>query len=214
MMLIWTCSKKAARDSGLTVNCLICEGNLATPDEAARKRQIEENTKKLHAAARLGAPVVRMNLGGVGQGENSDTVGVDRVIAAFNEMLPVARQLKIKITIENHGGVSGSADNILRIIQGTDRKWVGSCLDFGNWSNEVRYDSCAKLAPYAYHVHAKAHNFNADGEESQFSFGRILDMLQEAKYRGAISIEWEGGGDPIEGVKRSRDLVRKYWTRL
>src|SRR5206468_2390202 len=112
---------------------LIMEGNLATASEAARRKQIATNTEKLKAAAYLGAPVVRMNLGGTGTDEGDDTVGVERCIAAFNEMLPLAKKLGIKITIENHGGCSKTADRILKVINGTDPKWVGSCLDFGNW---------------------------------------------------------------------------------
>ena len=48
-----------------------------------RRKQIESNTTKLKAAAILGAPVVRMNLGAVGPGEDNATVGVERSIAAF-----------------------------------------------------------------------------------------------------------------------------------
>jgi len=204
--------KKAAKDNGCVTVGLIMEGNLATPEEAARRRQIETNLMKLRAAAYLGAKVVRMDLGGTGNPQEDDTAGVERVIAAFKEMLPEAKKLKVRITIENHGGVSGSAENILKIIRGTDPKWVGSCLDFGNWPENVRYESCQKLAPYAYHTHAKACSFKADGEESRLDYGRILGMLKAARYKGALSIEFEGGGDPVEGVQKTRDLILRYWT--
>jgi len=154
--------------------------------------------------------VVRMNVGGTGDAERDATFGVERVAAAFNRMLPLAKELNIKITIENHGGVSATADNILGIIKLTDRNWVGSCLDFGNFPDEVRYESCRRLAPYAYHTHCKGHSFDAAGE-AEFEWGRILAYLREAKYNRALSIEWEGGGDPIVGVEKSRDLIRRYW---
>src|SRR4051812_25633856 len=64
------------------VTCLIMEGDLATPDPEKRKQQIAGNTEKLKAAGYLGAPVVRMNLGGLGPGEDDGTEGVDRCIAA------------------------------------------------------------------------------------------------------------------------------------
>lgn len=190
---------------------LIMEGNLATPDDAAWERQIEDNLKKLRAAAYLGCPVVRMNVGGTGDAERDATYGVERVAAAFRRMLPAAKELGVRITIENHGGVSASADNILRIIELTDREWVGSCLDFGNWPAEVRYESCRKLAPYAYHTHAKSYSFDQEGEETRMEFGRILAYLRAAGYKGALSVEFEGGGDQVEGVKRTRDLLVRYW---
>lgn len=203
--------KQSAKENGIYICGLICEGNLATDNEEARKKQIEVNAKKLKAAAYLGAPLVRFNLGGTGDEARDGTEGVARVIAAFNELLPLAKQLKVKITIENHGGVSKKADWILAIIKGTDPKWVGSCLDFKNWPKDVLYEENAKLAPYAFHTHAKAHSFDENGEETSVDYGRVLQMLKDAKYKAAVSIEFEGPGDQIEGVKKTRDLIRKHW---
>lgn len=206
--------KAATKEQGRVTTGFILEGSLASDDEAARKRQIEENLRELEVAAYLGAPVVRVNLGGAGSPEQDATVGVQRVIAAFKQMLPTARRLGVRLSMENHGGVSGTADNIARISDGTDRKWVGSCLDFGNWPDDVRLESCRMLAPYAYHTHAKAHSFNAEGEDPNINFGAIIGYLKKAKYRGAVSIEWEGEGDPLDGIRKSRDLVRKYYPEL
>lgn len=203
--------RQAAKDNGIRIAALICEGDLAAEDESARKKQIEENAKKMRAAAYLGAPVVRFNLGRTGEPEKDGTVGVERVIEAFRQLLPLARELKVKMTIENHGGVSAKADNILRIIEGTDPNWVGSCLDFKNWPKDVLYEENAKLAAYAYHAHAKSHSFKTDGEEVDVDYARIFKMLKDAKYEGAISIEFEGPGDQIEGVKKTRDLILKHW---
>lgn len=203
--------KAAAKEQGIIIVGLICEGNLASDDEAARKKQIETDSMKMRAASYLGAKIVRFNLGGTGDLTRDGTDGVARVTAAFNEMLPLAKELNVKMTIENHGGVSKKADWILAIIKGTDPKWVGSCLDFKNWPRDIQYEENAKLAPYAYHVHAKATVFNPDGEEAEISFERVLKMVKDAKYKGAISIESEGKYDQIEGVKKTRDLILKYW---
>ncbi len=211
--------KEACRKNGRIITCLIMEGNLAANDPAARTQQIAEDTRKLKVAAYLGAPVVRMNLGGTGNDDEDKTVGVERCIAAFKQMLPLAKKLNIKITIENHGGVSLTADRILRVINGTDPKWVGSCLDFGNWPDnppELRYQSCQLLAPHAYHVHAKTRAFNADGDEADMDYTRLLGMIKAAHYKRAVSIEWEGGNpaDPIKAVEMSRDMILRHWPQL
>lgn len=206
--------KKACADSGITITGFICEGNLANLDDKAWNAQIEENAKKIKAAAYLGAKAVRLNLGGLGSEEKDDTVGADRCIAAFKKLLPLAKELNIKMTIENHGGVSKKADTILKVIKGSGQAWVGSCLDFGNWPDDVRYTESAKLAPYAYHVHAKTHSFNEQGEDVNKDYKRLLQMLKDAKYKMAVSIEFEGPGDQVEGVKKTRDLILKYWPEL
>ena len=207
--------KKACKDAGMKITGLIIEGNIATLDDEKRKAQIEYDIKMLKVAGYLGAPIVRINLGGTGKGEaEDDTVGAQRVIDAFNQMLPLAKQLNIKITIENHGGVSLKADTILKVIKGTDPKWVGSCLDFGNWPDDARNSESAKLAAYAYHVHAKTHNFNDKGEDVNKDYKRLLQIMKDAKYKYAVSIEFEGPEDQIEGVKKTRDLVLKYGPEL
>jgi sugar phosphate isomerase/epimerase len=171
--------------------------------------------KKLRVAKYLGAPVVRIDLGGPGKGV-PDEVGVGNCIDSFKRLLPLAKELGIKMTIENHGGCSKTAESILKIIKGSDPEWVGSCLDFMNWPRKpedihILYESCEALAPFAYHTHAKCLTFKEDGEEATVDYGRILGYLKAAHYKRAISIEFEGPGDPVEGVKKSRDLVIKHW---
>lgn len=206
--------KKACADAGITITGFICEGNLATLDDAKWNAQIEENAKKMKAAAYLGARIVRMNLGGLGDEAKDDTIGAERCIAAFKKLLPLAKKLGITMTIENHGGVSKKADTILKVIKGSDPKWVGACLDFGNWPDDIRYTESAKLASYAYHVHAKTHTFNEQGEDVNKDYKRLLQMLKDANYKYAVSIEYEGPEDQIEGVKKIRDLILKYWPEL
>jgi sugar phosphate isomerase/epimerase len=208
--------KQTFQDNDRVLTCLIMEGELATADADARRRQIDSNTAKLKAAGYLGAPVVRMNLGGVGRGESNMKQGVDRCVAAFKEMLPLARDLGVRITIENHGGVSGTVEGIIAVIQGTNPKWVGSLLDFGNPPVRFKPDVFAKLAPYAYHTHVKARGFKADGEALGADYGRLLGILKKHRYAGAVSIEWGGRSQlpPVEGVEKMRDLIHKHWPEL
>jgi len=204
--------KAAVKAAGRVVTCFVIEGNLAQPDEAKRRQQIEYDKAGLRMAHRLGAPVVRINVGNTGGGPEADaTVGVERVIAAFKELLPVARQLKIRLAIENHGGVSKTAANIVKIIQGTDPKWVGAMVDFGNFPDAVRYEEVAKVAPYAFVTHVKIIEFDERGEAASYDFPRVLNMLKAQKYKGSLSIEYEGKGDPVEGVRKSKALILKYW---
>ena len=202
--------KAAVKKADRVVTCFIIEGNLASADEALRRKQIETDMMKLHVAHRLGAPLVRVNVGSTGKQENADdTLGIERVVAAFKEMLPLARQLNIRISIENHGGVSAKGDNVVKIIQATDPKWVGALVDFGNFGS-ARYEEIPKVAPYAFSTHIKVGAFHPDGE-ADIDLPRIFAMLKKYNYKGPLSIEYEAKGDPVEGVKKSRALILKYW---
>jgi L-ribulose-5-phosphate 3-epimerase len=204
--------KAAVKQAGRIVTCYVIEGNLATADEDKRKQQIEADKRKMRAAARLGAPVVRINVGSTGSENADDTLGVERIIKIFNEeLVPLAKELNIRISMENHGGVSKTAANIVKIIQATDPKWVGALVDFGNFPPDKRYDEVALVAPYAFVTHVKVNVFDEKGEAKEYDFPRVLGMLKKNHYKGPISIEYEGKGDPVEGVQKTKALILKYW---
>jgi sugar phosphate isomerase/epimerase len=207
--------KAACKASGRVITAFVTGGPMALADEPKRLAGLKEVEQKMRVAKYLGAPVVRINLGGPGPGI-PDSVGVANCIDSFKRLMPLAKELNLKMTIENHGGVSKTSDYILQIIRGSDPQWVGSCLDFMNWPHSpdqihVLYDSCKALAPYAYHTHAKCLTFKPDGEEATVDYARLLGYLKAARYQGAISMEFEGPGDPVEGVKKSRELIIKHW---
>jgi sugar phosphate isomerase/epimerase len=204
--------KAAVKKAGRVVACYVIEGNLAIADETKRKAQIEADKQKMRAAHRLGARVVRINVGNTGREGADDTAGVDRVIAAFrDELVPLAKELKMKISIENHGGVSRTAANIVKIIKATDPKYVGSLVDFGNFPAAVRYQEIDTVAPFAFATHVKVNEFDEKGEARDYDFPRVMKSMKQIGYKGPISIEFEGKGDAVEGVRKSKALILKYW---
>jgi len=203
--------KKSAADAGCYIQCLTCGGNFASDDEDEREESVETIRERLHNAAALGAPVIRANIGGTGDEERDETVGVERVIEGFNELLPTARELEIKITIENHGGVSKWANPILKVVLGTDPDYIGTCPDFGNFKPiEFRYIELAKVIPFAHHLHAKTHEFTEDGEDDEYSMERVLQLVTASGNESVLSIEFEGSEDQKVGVRKTRDLMLRY----
>jgi sugar phosphate isomerase/epimerase len=204
--------KAAVKAAGRVVTGYVIEGNIAVADEAKRNQQIEADKQKMRAAARLGAHIVRINVGNTGRENVDDTLGVERVVKAFNEQLvPLAKELKLKISIENHGGVSKTAANIVKIIKATDPAVVGALVDFGNFPIAVKYTEVETVAPYALVTHVKVNVFDDKGEAAEYDFPRVLAMLKKLDYKGPISIEYEGKGDPVEGVRKTKALILKYW---
>ncbi len=206
-----TAIKSSAEDAGCHIQCLTCGGNLASDDEAERAEQVETFKQRLQQAAFLGAPVVRFNIGSTGDEDRDMTVGVERVIEGFNALLPACREQNVKITIENHGGVSKWANPILKIVLGTDPEWIGTCPDFGNFKPiEVRYMELAKVIPFSYHLHAKTHEFDENGEDTEYSMERVITLCKACGTKSVLSIEFEGSMDQKEGVKMTRDLIARY----
>lgn len=202
--------KDSVQQAEATISCATIGGNLAGATEQERLEQVKIARGWMEVAAFLGAPVCRINVGGTGSDETDATVGIERVAWSFNQLLPLAREKNLKMTIENHGGVSRKADQIIAVIEATDWEYVGACPDFGNFPADVRYKELEKVAPYTYHIHAKSHHFKEDGEERDIDYERVVDIFRKAGYQGVFSIEFEGPGAQIEGVKKTRDLLKKY----
>ncbi|MGC9316988.1 MAG: sugar phosphate isomerase/epimerase family protein [Armatimonadota bacterium] len=202
--------RQSAEDAGCYIQCLTCGGNFASDNADERAETVATIRQRLHQARLLGAPVIRANIGGTGDEERDATVGVERVIDGFTELLPTARDLDVKITIENHGGVSKWANPILRIVLGTDPDYVGTCPDFGNFPIEQRYMELAKVIPFSHHMHAKTHEFDEDGEDAEYSMERVLAICKACGTESVLSIEFEGSMDQKEGVRMTRDLLQRY----
>ncbi|HCA46823.1 MAG TPA: xylose isomerase, partial [Armatimonadetes bacterium] len=54
------------------------------------------------------------------------------------------------------------------------------------------------------------HEFDANGEDAEYSMERVLAIYKAAGVDGVLSIEFEGSGDQKLGVKKTRDLLQRY----
>jgi sugar phosphate isomerase/epimerase len=140
--------------------------------------------------------------------EDPNTVKL--AIRSFKKLIPTARRTGVKLTIENHAGISYNPDNILRIVLGSDPEWVGTLPDLGNIRATERYQRLGKLFPYAYYVHIKTYEFTPEGEDTKIDVGRCIRMLKDLEYQGVIAIESEGAGEQYECVRKSKALIERY----
>jgi hypothetical protein len=91
----------------------------------------------------------------------------------------------------------------------------GSLPDFGNFGDYDRYKGIEELMPFAKGVSAKSHDFDADGNETRTDYVKALKLVLDAKYRGYVGIEYEGGklSEP-EGIVATRKLLEKVRAEL
>jgi len=182
-------------------------GDLAALDEDARKEAVERHKPWFEIATAVGSPSFRANTGGKA-GVSEDTIAA--CIRSFKELAAQGERAGINVLIENHGGISGDPELIVRIMQEVGSANIGTCPDFGNAPDETRYEFLERIMPYAKIVHAKFHEFDEDGEETVIDAKRCLDICRAAGFDGYCSIEFEGKGDQSEGVTKSVALLKKY----
>jgi sugar phosphate isomerase/epimerase len=145
----------------------------------------------LDISGRLGAPCLRVFAGPAPKGHTEEEA-FKWAVAGLKECAEHAAKVGVMIGLENHGGLTGTADGLVRILKAVGSDWVGALLDFGNYSKDP-YAEFEQTAPYAVMTHAKP---TADfaGTSDWVDYGRVAKTMRAAGYRGFLSIEYEEPG--------------------
>lgn len=92
---------EAIQTAGLAMPMLCCSPDFTQPDLAARQRAIEREAQLIEATARLGGGWCRV-LSGQRYPDVAVEQGIEWVLAAYQQLLPVARQFNVVLAMENH----------------------------------------------------------------------------------------------------------------
>jgi YVTN family beta-propeller protein len=199
--------KTAFRDEGRTLSVVLIDPPLTGNGEGG----IEEVTRIMRGASYLGAPLVRITPTAAALTGGD----VDRVTAALKQLLPVAKELGIRMAIAPPPASSIGADGILRIVNGVDPAVVGVALEIESGEGRsLTGEEAAKLAPSVLYLRIKATAFDKYGEETTIDFDEALVPFEKSGYSGTISIGFDGDMDPVTGVAKTRDLLVKHWVGL
>lgn len=218
-----TMNERAAAEGLQNVLIMIDgEGSLADADAKKRLQAIENHYKWVEAANFLGCHAIRVNLGGGKEMEAAAKAGAD----SLSKLSEFATDANIEILVENHGGFSSNAAWLAGVMEQVNLDNCGTLPDFGNFCIEYgenyscakeydRYKGVQEMLPYAKAISAKTHDFDAQGNETQIDYLRMMKMVKESGYRGFVGIEYEGSVLPEEeGVIKSRDLLLKVGKEL
>jgi len=190
--------------------------NLADMNEELRKEGIRVGKLWLDASKQIGVESMRVNTGGPqiipasviqgGYPRNEEIVPYLRnAIESFRELADYGEKTGVKVTIENHWGLAANPVNILIIIDEVNSPYCEASPDFCNWEHEfMLYHGLELLIPKTtLMVHAKRWTRFPDVD-----IARCVKILNDYSYKGYISVEYEAGGDPVEGtLKLLEDVV-------
>ncbi len=193
--------------SGIDVSGTALGNKFAVPPGPEREKQIADVRQWIDLAEAMGAPCMRVFGGPVPKDMPVDEA-IGWAVDGLNEAAEYAATKGVYLALENHGGVTDTPANMLRILKGVESDWVGANLDTGNFHGEDVYGDVAELAPYAVNVHLKAHVKPAGKPAEPTDFSRVTEILREAKYSGYISLEYEASEDPMTAVPRLIDQMR------
>jgi len=189
--------------------------NIADLNEESRREGIRVAKLWLDAAKQIGVQSMRVNTGGPqiipasviqgGYPRNEEIVPyLRKAIESFKEMADYGEQVGVKVTIENHWGLAANPINVRIIINEVNSPYCESSPDFCNWEHEyMLYNGLEDLISMAKTMcHAKRWTRFPDVD-----INRCVQVLNDAEYKGYISVEYEAGGDPVAGTLKLLDDV-------
>jgi len=205
--------KKRSDDAGVKSLLIMIdsEGNLGDPDAAKRKQAVQNHHKWVDAARRMGCHSIRVNARSAGSFEEQQKLAAD----GLAELAKYASGANLDVIVENHGGLSSNGAWLAGVIKKVDMKNCGTLPDFGNFDDYDRYKGVEEMMPFAKAVSAKSYGFDAQGNETQIDYLRMMKIVTGAGYHGYVGIEWEGGRPgEVEGVLLTKRLLERVRDEL
>jgi len=222
-MEYWAKFKANCEEAGVTVGLIMCDalGNLGDSNPEARMAAVDNHKPWVDVAAFLGAKTIRVNAAGEGTAEEVGANAVD----GLSKLGEYGASKGIQVVVENHGGYSSDGKWLSGVMAKVGMDNVGTLPDFGNFCLVHGADGCAEeydrylgmeeIMPYAKGVSAKSNVFDAEGNEANMDYLRIMKIVKAAGFKGYVGIEYEGAElSEDEGIKATKALLEKVFAEI
>lgn len=202
--------KRRVLRNGLTVSGTAVRNNFCLPPGEEKDSQIRHVMAWIDHAAALFAPHIRIFAGHLPDGVDKET-GIQWVAEGIRALLDRAEEKGVLIGLENHGGITARATDLLAICGAVgDHPWFGVNLDTGNFHTDA-YDELELAAPRAVNVQVKVEITHNDGSRARADFARMRDILVAADYKGWVALEYEGREDPHEAIPEYLEELKRLF---
>lgn len=220
--------KRRAYELGLALMGFSTHQGFVSPDEGERRSNIERTIRQIDLAAQLGIPTMRINTGRWGTSESFDELMANRgiepplegytddeafiwVIDAIGECVDHAAEQGVILGLENHWGLGRTPEGVLRIVEAVDSPWLQVTLDTGNFLEDP-YDKLTMLAPYTVLLQAKTYYGGGTWYTLDLDYERIAKIMQNAGFKGWVSLEFEGKESADTAVPQSLTRLREAFS--
>jgi sugar phosphate isomerase/epimerase len=192
---------------GLAISGAGMGSSFCHAERTRREKEVQEVKKWVDVAQRLGAPCLRVFGGEVPAGYTEEQA-TGWAIEALKSCCEYAAQKGTIIALENHGGITARAANVVKIVKAVNSEWFGINLDLGNYHGNI-YEEIKMTAPYAVHSHAKM--FEDQPALKRLDYVKVRQILESQGYNGFASLEYEGPEDSKVAVpKETKYLLEMF----
>jgi sugar phosphate isomerase/epimerase len=198
------CEKLRLAVSGTAVGNDFCWN-----DKEKQKQQLKMVKAWIEHSAILGAKTLRIFAGSVKKGD-TEADARKRCVEAIHEACDHSARYKIWLALENHGGITDTAEQMLAIVRAVKHDWFGVNLDTGNFHTEDPYADLEKIAPYAVVAQVKTEIQARGKKKEQADLKKLTDILRKVGYQGYVALEYEAAEDPRTAVPRHIKDLKRY----
>ena len=202
--------KRTAFKAGIEIYSISIRTVLTQPPGETRVKAAQELKEWIDVAAKLGAGHIRVFGGAVPKG-SQESDAANWVAEMLSPAAEYAGKHGIILGLENHGGVTDTAENIVSIVKKVNSPWVGVNLDTANFKTRI-YEQIEMIAPYAVNVQVKR-SVKDEGGESLSDWDRVAKMLVKNNYRGYLALEYEDTEPALEATPALFKKLREVCVR-
>ncbi len=201
--------KRKAFLLGLDISGTGIINDFTNPDKNKREADAEHVRKWMECASRLGSPVLRIFGGrGIPDGYSEEEV-TGWVVEGIKRCAEYGKRYGVMAAIQNHNDFFKTAEQCLKVLRMVNSDWIGLMVDIGSFVNtDDPYGEIAKAAPYAVSWQIKQY-MTLRGKKEKIDLNKIVTIMRNADYRGYISVEHIGEGDPKIIMPLFLDEVRR-----
>lgn len=186
---------------GISISGGAIRNDFCQTDSAKLELDLQHTRNWIDHYATLGAPAIRIFAGNQIKGEKL-TKTLDRCAQHVSVACEYAAQKGVMLALENHGGVTAKATDLVSLVERVDSPALGINFDSGNFrSSNDPYAELAMIAPYAINAQIKT-EIAPNGKKQEADLARIIHILREAGYSGWVTLEFEAKGEPIQEIPK------------
>jgi len=166
-----------------------CGVSMVQADAQKRADSLSQIKKWVDVTNELGASHLRIFAGVLPEGAKLKDA-IDWVVESMKAACDYSGRKGITLGVEDHEGVTQSADLCIEIMQRVDSPYAGINLDITNFIPTPSQDAYAQIAsciPYATNIHIRDHFY----DHTPVDMERVWQIFAHAGHQGFVSAEYE-----------------------
>ena len=187
--------KKYVHDRGIVISGTGVKNDFATADKTVRAEGVQLTKDWIEAAARLGAPVVRVFAGPIKEKDWQQAAGgakredVEKWMAdELRNCAEYGQKFGVLVAVQNHGDFLSSGPEHISLLKRVDHAFCGALVDTGKYLTADPYADIAMMVPYAMNWQIKE-TLGSSLKSQPTDFKKLARVIRDGGYRGFVPIE-------------------------